>query len=314
MATGIQGKIGIGPQVDWNTAAASVVFFNATESLEEERGRLREEFQFGSRSKPGADQGRLRITGGIEGIHVRPNYFGHILRAGIGNPVTSGTGPYQHIFTPTADKYSTLMALPPYTATIEKGNDVYIHSGGQMNSFTLEQPNDDALMVNTDWIFRDITNGGTSETLALEAGSRFLFDHLAVTRDGSPFPFVEEFSFTMENNLETEEVFDQSRVISAVDFGEQSSINVEMTLTFRNADIYNDFRNNTAVGWLFTWTLNANNALVIDIPQLNIESFSAPIEGPGRLTIAVTGVAEVNPVAGYDCQIRLTNETATYPV
>lgn len=311
MATGIQGKIGFGAQTDWAVATASTIFFNATESLEEERGRLREEFQFGSRSKPAADQGRLRITGGVEGIHVRPNYVGHMLRAAIGNPVTSGAGPYTHVFTPTAAKFSPLLALPPYTATIHKGDDVYVHTGGQMNSFTLEQPNDEALSLDTDWIFRDVTPGGPVETLALEAGSRFLFDHLSITRDGTPFPYVEDFSFSLENALETEEVFDQSRIISAVDFGEQSTINVEMTITFRDSTVYNDFRNNTAVAWVFTWQ-NGPNALVIDLPRLNIESFSAPIEGPGRLTIAVTGVAEFSVASGYDCRISLTNNTATY--
>lgn len=312
MAVGIEGKIGIGPQTDWDNAVASVAFFNATEGLEEERGRLREEFQFGSRSKPGADAGRLRVTGGIEGIHVRPNYIGHMFRAGIGAPVTTGAGPYTHVFTPVPTKFNPIIALPPYTARIEKAGDVYVYDGGQMNSFTLEQANDDALMMNTDWIFRGVTNTGTPETLALEAGSRFLFDHLAITRNGVAFPYVEEFSLSVENNLETEETFNQSKVISAVDFGEQSNISVEMTLTFRDSQTYNDFRDNNALGWTFTWTRGANAILAIDIPQLNIESWSAPIDGPGRMTIAVTGVAEASIAAGYDCQISLTNDTATY--
>lgn len=312
MATGIQGKIGIGAETTWGTAVASSAFFNATESLEEERGRLRESFQFGSRSMPGADAGRLRITGGLEGIHARPGYLGHLLRAGIGVPVTSGAGPYEHVFTPTAAKFNPTIALPPYTAVVEKGGDVYTHTGGQVSSLTLNQPVDDALMIDSDWIFQGVSTGGAAETLALETGGRFLYRQLAITRDGTNFPFVEDLSITFENNLETEEVFNQTDVISAVDFGEQSNISVDMTLTFRDAATYADFRDNNALGWTFTWTRDANAILAVDLPQLNIESWSAPISGPGRLTVSVTAMAEFNVTAGYDAQLTLTNSTVSY--
>lgn len=313
MATGIGSKIGIGKQVDWSTEVASTTFFNCTESLEEERGRLREEFQFGSRSKPGADPGRLRVTGGLESIHARPGYLGDLLTAAIGDPDTTGSGPYVHTYSPVATKYNNVIALPPYTANVEKSGSLWTYSGGQVNSLTLTQAVDDALMVSTDWIFQNVQKDVLPlETLALETGSRFLFDHLAITRDGSPFPYVEDFTFTLENNLETEEVFNGTDIISAVDFGEQSNISVEMTITFRDVATYNDFAQNNALGWNFTWTRDANAILELDIPQLNIESWSAPVGGPGRLTISVTGMVEFNVTAGYDVQVNLTNDTATY--
>src|SRR5690606_21973494 len=99
MSSGRQGSIGIGKETTWGTAVAPSVFYNATESITEERGRLRESMNFGTRSRQPADAGRLRITGAMDGMHARPEGIGHLLRAALGAPQTTGaSAPYTHEF------------------------------------------------------------------------------------------------------------------------------------------------------------------------------------------------------------------------
>lgn len=311
MSSGRQGSIGIGKETTWGTAVAPSVFYNATESITEERGRLRESMNFGTRSRQPADAGRLRITGAMDGMHARPEGIGHLLRAALGAPQTTGaSAPYTHEFTPALTKFSDVAALPPYSVTAKRGSTIHRYAGAQLNQLTLQQARDEALALTADWIAKSVADVADTP-LVLETNPRFLFRHLAVLRDASAFPYVEDLTIQVLNNLETEEVLNESDEISAVDFGD-SEIRVDMTLTFRDAATYADFKTNTTKPWSFTWTIDANHSLAIAIPRLNIESWSAPIGGPGRMTVSVGGVAEFDSVAGHEIQVTLVNELASY--
>lgn len=313
MATGRQRSVGIAAEASWGTAVAPAAFFNATESINEGRGRLREQMTFGSRALQEADPGRLRISGQIGGIHARPAGLGHILRAALGVPTTTGAAvPYSHEFVPSVANFAALAALPPYSITVKRsGSMVHRYGGGQLTSLTLRQPKDGILTLDTDWIAKAVSDVADTP-LVLEQGTRFRYKHLAVERDGVAFDTVEDFSLTMNNTLEPEEVFDGTDVISAVEFGANSELSVALTLAFRDPNLYNDFKTNTTKPWVFTWTIDANHSLKLEIPQLNIGQWGSPTSGPGRMTISVQGQAEFNAAAGHELRATLTNEEATY--
>jgi len=310
MSTGIEGAIGIGTELAWGTPVASSRFYSAQENITEDRGRLREPMSFGTRSTLPADAGRLGITGGITQMHARPDGIGALLRAAIGIPSTSGAGPYIHLFEPTVDKFSPEAALPPYSATIKRGSLIHQYSGGQLNTLTIRQPADDAMMIDTDWIFKGVA-AVAAETVALEAGSRFRFQQLAVTKGGVTFPYLEDLTIGIANNLEAEETLNESLEISAVDFNDKLQITIGMTLTFRDATTYADFAATASDEYVFTWT-NGADILAITIPALQLDSWSAPISGPGRMTITTEGTAEFDATAGNEIGISLTNSVATY--
>jgi len=312
MATGRQGSIGVGKESAWGTGVAPTQFYNGTESISEARARLREAITFGSRAMQPADAGRLSISGAISGIHARPAGIGHLLRAALGAPVTTGAStPYTHVFTPAKTKFSPEAALPSYSITVKRAsNMIQRFAGAQLNRLTLTQPKDGALAIDTDWIAKAVSD--ESDTVIVQdAGSRFLFQHLAVLRDAVAFPYLESVTFAIENNLEVEEVLDGTDVISGVDFGD-SAINIDMVCSFRNVADYADFKANTTRPWKFTWTIDANTSLEIVIPKLNISSYAPAIGAAGRLTIPMAGQAEHDSVAGYGIQVTLKNATATY--
>ena len=313
MASGRSGSIGIGPETTWGQGVASSAFFTATENITEDRGRLRESFIFGSRSAAPADAGRLRIDGGtISDIHARPENLGHLLRAALGVPTTTDLDPnFEHVFTPAAVKFSALAALPPYSVNIKRGNKVNRYSGAQLSRLELRQPKDDALMLNTTWLAKGVSEIA-AETQSLESGTRFLYRQLEVTRDGIIYPYLEDFTLTVDNGLEAEEVLNETDEISAVDFGSNSSIEASITLTFRDAVTYNDFANNVAKPWGFRWEIDAETFLDIAIPRLNISKWSAPISGPGRMTLSVSAQAEYSTQSGTDLTVTLGNQVAAY--
>lgn len=311
MSSGRQGSIGLGKEVTWGTAVAPTVFYNATESITEERGRLREAMNFGTRSRQPADAGRLRISGGMDGMHARPAGIGHLLRAALGAPQTSGaSAPYTHVFTPATAKFSAEAAVPPYSVTVKRGSTIHRYAGAQLNQLTLQQARDEALALTADWIAKSVADVADT-ALVLETNPRFLFSHLAVERDGVAFPYVEDLTIQVLNNLETEEVLNESDEISATDFGD-SEIRVDMTLTFRDAATYADFKTNATKAWAFTWTIDANTSLAIAVPKLNLESWSAPISGPGRMTVSVGALAEFDATEGHELEITLVNAQAAY--
>lgn len=312
MPTGRRGSIGWGEEATWGTAVAPTFFVHATESIEEERGRLREDMVFGTRSRQAADPGRLRISGAVNGIHARPAGVGHLLAAAIAPPATTGTDPFTHVYTPTVTNFSTEAALAPYSVTVKrKPGMVHRYSGGQLSRLALRQPRDDALVLDSDWMFKG-SSAVSDVTMVLEDAVRFRYRHLSVQRIASPFNFVEDLTITLENGLESEETLNQSDEISAVEFGANSNIEVEMTLTFRDEDTYNDFRNNAVQAWEFDWEIDADNKLTIAIPRLNIERWSAPISAPGRMTVRVGGVAEFDDDAGHELQATLVNAVSGY--
>jgi len=312
MATGIQGYIGIGKETDWGTAVASSTFVSATESISEERERLREPMTFGTRSTLPAVEGRTRITGGITGLHARPDLLGVFLRAALGAPVTTGSGPYEHVFEPKTAKHSALAALPPYSVTVQRGSLRHRYGGGQLNTLTLRQPSDEALAIDTDWIFKNVADVGSAEVIALETNRRFIFRDLAVTKGGSPFTFLEDLTLTFENQLEAEETLNGSREISSVDFNEKLQVTASMTLTFRDATTYADFKAATTSAWEFKWTSPDGPVLTIAIPKLQLDTWGAPISGPGRMTVDVTATAEYDSSDGHEVEVTLENSTATY--
>lgn len=312
MASGRGGSIGIGKETTWGTAVPPTQFYNGTESITEDRGRLREPITFGSRALQPADAGRVRITGAISGVHARPVGLGHLLRAALGAPITTGaSAPYTHEFKPAATKFSATAALPPYSVTVKRDTGfIHRYSGCQLNRLTLNQPKDDALSLDTDWIAKGVADESDTVIVA-ETAQRFRFQHLAVLRNAVSFPTLESLTVAIENNLETEELLNASDEISGTDFGD-SSIKIDMTMSFQTLSDYADFKANTTRPWKFTWTLDVGNSLELSIPRLNLSAFSAPISAAGRLTATVSGQAEHDSVAGHGLLVTLKNSQPTY--
>lgn len=308
---GMKAKLGFGKETTFGTAVSSGFFFNAGFDIQEERQRLREAFLLGTRGMASSCDGRLRINGNVPNVAIRPEYAGMIFRALLGAPTTSGSDPYTHVFEDSTAKFSTDVALPPYTCTAETdSNEILRFAGGQLNQLTLRQRKDDFLYADMAWIFKSVATT-TTESISLESGCPFLFSDLAVTRNGSAYGGIEELTLTINNNLETFEELDESNTIVGTDFASPISVQLALTLNATESGSRSDFVTPTKQEWVLTWD-NGTDSLTITLPQISVEQRGKPVQGAGRILVNYQGMAEYNSSDGNTLEVSLLNTTASY--
>lgn len=317
MASGFQAKIGIGREAvnAWGTAVAPTSFVNASESLTEQRDRIREDSIQGVRGTPASRQGRLGIEGAINGVHARPDIIGEMVRAAIGVPTTTGTAPnFVHTFQDgTVTPVSNSCPLPPMSAMVTRGNLTHQYAGGQLSQLVLKQNGDGALILDSNWLFKSVANA-TEPVRVLSSQQFFVYRDLAVTRGGQPLNAVEDLTITVANALEGVPTLNQSNEIACIEYGDVTKISLSMTLAFKTETLYTEFVGDTATNWVFKWQQDANTYLKITVPRLVIESWSAPVQGAGRIKINVDAMAEVatSNNVNRSIEVELANTVASY--
>lgn len=292
MAAGREGYIVIGRETTFGTRGTRDRYLNATESIEQTRERLRESFMYGSRATPAADQGRVMATGELSNIIVRGSLMTELFRACVGAPLDDG-----ETYLSALGNYSELTALPPYTIFTSAGNSTtleeIVYTGAQGTRLELTCEAAGPLTASVEWLIKDIEEGAytPSGREQASAAEMYKFEDLTITRNGQPFPFVEAVTITLDNDVQPVEVFNEDPTMVATSFESVALVDVQMTITFRDASTYNEFVNNTKGDWVFTWA-REDGVIQVELPKLSIDRWGAPLEAPGRLTVDVYGVAE----------------------
>ena len=311
MGNSLLSEVGIGQETTYGTAVASSRYLSmASVNITQDRQRLREDFQFGVAGTPQADNGRLRITGNIDGIHARADLLGDLLRGVLGDPVDAGSDPYTHTYTDALAKFSTAAALPPYTVNVHYNTRIHAYDGGQLTTLTLSQARDQRLLINTGWIFKGVADI-SSESPTLESNTPFKFSQLTVQRNSVTFTYFEDLTITISAPLETEELLDASDEVTCTERSGPVRVEVSGTVSSKDTTLYTDFTTPTVEDWTFTWS-DGTDSLAITLDRLNIEAFGEPINGAGRQTFSVTGVAEYDTSNSRSIQAVLTNSIASY--
>jgi len=312
MDQGRYGHIGFGKESSWGAGVAPTVFLPGTEDLSPDRDRLVIEDPHASRFDLPSKAGRMRIQGkNTSGHPLYTDSIGLILLGLFGQVATSGTAaPYTHTFSPLNAPLTALNALPPISVQVTAGSRTKRFVGGQIASFSLNQPKDDFAKFDLGWHFKDVDTSQSAATPAIPNEDIYAFRHLAITRDGNPVTTVESLTLNIDNQLEGEELLDGSDRVSAIGFG-GLAITVDLTLAFRDTNAYDQFYNDLASAWAFKWTLGANS-LEFLLPKAVVASFSDPLSGPGRLTATAQLKGEYDSASGYALQATLVNSTASY--
>ena len=310
-AQGIYGKLGLGKETAFGTGVDPTVFIPGTENIVINIPRDRDQQPNTGRAPLAAETGRIEIAGSTNGMRAYPQSIGHLLRAALGDPATSGTGPYTHVFGMPTGPVSDQQALPSYSITRKAGSSVRRYAGGQLNSLTLNAPADGAVSFDADWLFLDFEDGVADPTVVLENASPFHCRDAAHKRAGAAFPYIESLTLTLANNLEAEGLQDGTCKPAAILLG-AALLTVDMTLAFNSPGVYDDFKNNDPQAWEFAWVKAGGETLKIEVPRLNIESYPDPLSATGRLTVAVKGVAELDSGTGYPFRVTLINGKDAY--
>ena len=300
--------IGLGKETTWGTGVPPTLFISGSKDVNIEIARMRIEGPHATPAQLKSDAGRKSVRGGMSGIPGYTDAIGHLLRALLGDPSTSGTGPYTHVFDAANGPADRKYARPPYSLQWTADGVTRRYVGGQLGQIVFDQRADDYLKLNLDWIFKDHQDGVTEATPTYPTDAVYGFRDLVVKRAGSALGIrVEELSVTINNNLEPVAATG-SDTIAAVDLGIITA-EAQLTLEFNDPNVYNDFINDQAQTYEFVWTKGAKS-LTIKFYRAVVASHSQPIPASGRLTAVATLAAELDPAGFVD--VTLVNDTASY--
>lgn len=307
---GVLGHIGLGAESTWGTGVPPTVWFPGTEEIGLTISRLMLEDPHGMVFPLPSQAGRMTAEGGLRGFPVYTEEFGHILKAALGAPTDSGTGPYTHTYA-FAEPVAGDHVRPPYSVQVTKGAKTRRYVGGQVSRLSLAQRNDDYLKADLQMLFKSWDDSQSEATPTFPSSTVFAFRDLAVKKGGSDLGLrVEELTIELNNNLAAVTGLGSADLL-AVEQNGQVSATAQLTLEFDDAAIYNDFVNDNGDKYEFIWT-SGTDKLTVTMYRAVVAEHGDPLSGAGRLTATATLQAEYSTADGKFIEIELVNDTASY--
>ena len=303
--------LGLGRETAWNTPVAASAFFPfSSESLKVSIEPIAEAQIRGILDQSPRYKGLITIGGSFSGP-VYPSLIGHLLRAALGAPTTTGIGPYTHTFNPTQGRFSNSAALPPYSITVGRDGAIERYSGCVCQSLSFSFAKGGMLTFEAQWIGASYDYPG-APTVALPTDTPFTLDAL-VQRNGVAFGSLQDISIAINNNIEgVRTINNNGGIISRVAWNGMRTIEVSGTADFDNNTLYNDFLAFGDTPWLFEWSQGANTRLTLAFPAMKNLDGSPNVGGEGRITLPFSLSAEYDFATGGAMQAVLVNNVASY--
>ena len=303
--------LGLGKEATWNTPVAASAFFPfSSESLKVSIEPIAEAQIRGVLDQSPRYKGLITVGGSFSGP-VYPSLIGHLLRAALGAPTTTGTGPYTHTFNPTQGRFSNSAALPPYSITVGRDGIIERYSGCVCQSLSFSFAKGGMLTFESQWIGANYDSPG-APTVALPTDTPFTLDAL-VQRNGVAFGSLQDISIAINNNLEgVRTINNNGGIISRVAWNGMRTIEVSGTADFDNNTLYNDFLAFGNTPWSFEWSQGANTRLTLTFPAMKNLDGSPNVGGEGRITLPFSLSAEYDLATGRAMQAVLVNNVTSY--
>lgn len=310
MAVGALSSAGGAKEVSWGTGVAPTFFYPFSSEGFTDGPETMQELQI--RGILDADpqyKGMQMVSGALAGV-VYPSLIGHILRAALGAPVTTGAGPFTHTFTPVQAAFSANAALPPYSWTVNRENlQILRYEGCVCSKVGLKLSQGGVLTFDSSWIGRDATVQA-APTVTLPTDVPFQLS-ANILRAGSPFADLQDFSLDISNTIEPVKVINNSDKVGRIVWSGKRTISMSATADFSSLQLYNDFKAFNTVAWSFAFAQGANT-LAINVPAAILKTPGATVGGDGRITLSATLDAMYDTTTARALQIVLANGVATY--
>jgi hypothetical protein len=256
-------------------------------------------------------KGMQAVSGAFGGI-VYPSQIGHILRAALGAPITTGAGPFTHTFTPLQAAFvpGTSQALPSYSFTINRdGAQILRYEGMQCTKLGFKFAQGGALTFDTSWIGRDATvQSAPLVTLPTDIPITL---SAQILRAGSAFADLQDFSLDISNSLEAVKTINTSALINRISWSGRRSITLSGTADFASAQLYSDFKAFANTPWTIVFTVGAVT-LTLEFPALLITDESNNVGGDGRITASFSSEAQYDIATARAFRAILVNNVAAY--
>jgi len=299
----------------WVPVESSDVNDNATQLTIQET--------IGNRFATGLDYGTRFFEVPMSGA-PRASSFPRVLSGFLGNPATSGAGPYVHTFDPTAagkvPEPHSIFAIRNDPKAAGQAAIVDLFWDARGNELQVNIAANDYVKMDANWIALDLDDTQTAPVASYDSSNRFKFSQVAVewTLDGT---FSDQTAIvaasagvTYQNNLDTDEAVLGSRKLYALPYGNaDAEVRFSARSTMETFYRYALDVDPTDIGFRLTATGTGTDKIVITVPACQEVSAPAPISGADVLkAVDVTARVHLDTVSGKFFTVAVTNSVASY--
>lgn len=231
----------------------------------------------------------------------------------MGDPVTTGAGPYDHVFTSGADLPSLALELgfpnmvSPYFAR---------NTGVKLGGFSIDMSRSGQARM----VISYIAQGETYPASAVDAsptvfaGVNFNNARGSILVGGQVLGNITGGSVNFSNNLDPVETIREDGLIGGVDELEATCSGTAEARFANEAVLEDPILNQTPVVFRYRFTIPgaAAHHLTIDLPRVFLPRPKKPISGPGGVSVTYNWQASKDNVAGHMMQVSLRNGVDAY--
>lgn len=235
--------------------------------------------------------------------------FGHWLRATFGDPVTSGTDPYTHVFK------SGLYALPSFSAqkAFPSVPSFQVVEGCKVNQLQWTMQRSGQLSCTVGVVAQGETphttnQAGTPTAIPL---SRFGHFNGSISRNGTALANITQAEITYSNNLERVETIRNDGKVDGVDEG-MAKASGRLTSRFADTTLMTQAINGAACALEFTYGLGTGQSLTISAHEVYLPRPRVEIPGPGGIEAQFDWQTALNAAEGCALTVTLVNDVETY--
>jgi len=235
--------------------------------------------------------------------------FGFWLKAAFGDPVTTGTGPYTHVFTSGS---WTLPSLSIETAMPEVPR-YAMYSGCVLDQLSWQMQRSGLLTATAKLIAQGeaiatSTAAGTPTGWTLQ---RFGHFNGSIKRNGTSLGNIVSADIQYANNLDRIETIRSDGRIDGAD-PSIAALTGKMDVRFADQVLMTQAMNGTPAELEFAYALGSGESLTFTAHAVYLPRPRIEIQGPQGVQASFDWQAAYDATAGQMCTITLVNDVATY--
>jgi hypothetical protein len=289
-------------------ASGFVKFPFVSSSLGSEQGLIDSDILGQGRDPAAPSRDVIKVEGDMV-VPVDLRFFGHWLKVLLGDPATSGTGPYDHVFG------SGAMALP--SLAVEVGMPevpaFFLIGGVRLNSLQMNfqrsgHANATFNAIGQGETKSNASQGGTPATLAFKRFGQFQGQ---VKLDGAPLANLTGANLTYTNNLERIETIRSDGKIDGAD-PTIAALTGAIEVRFADTALLDKATSGEPVALEFSYVISATEKLMIEAHEVYLPKPKRAISGPGGIQASFDWRAASNMIAGLMMSVTLTNDVEIY--